>query len=465
MTRNNWVKGLVIMMVSLPLATLAQTSQHNPIQVNTTIDDVIAVVGEDIILKSDIEAESLGIAEANPDAPISAIKCQVLDQTVLNKVLKTHALRDSIIIGPDDIEYQLNARMETFIRRLPSRDDFEKYYGKSINQMKEQFRPLVIDYLLAERKKQQVTEDVRVTPAEVKRFFYRVPDDQLPYYNAEVELAQIVMYPKPSEEARAKAVSLLDDIQQRIELGEKFTDLAAEFSQDPSNADKGGDLGFFRKGQMVPEFENVAFKLTPGEISRIVETKFGFHIIQLVERRDESARARHILIKPEVSEGQFDEIETEMGDIFNKIDTDSLIFEYAVDLYSEDEQTKALGGLLFNPQTGTSYFEIDQLLDYDPDMYLAIDDLEKDEISEAHRFTDNFGREGFRILYIQNQRDAHKMNLEDDFETIKKRALEFKKQEVLYGWLDDATKDIFIAIDGEFRSCPNTPLWLRKKGS
>ncbi len=440
----------------------AQTSEHTK-PVNLTIDDVVAVVGEDVILKSDVEKEAGGILLDNPDAEETAVQCQVLDQVILNRVLKTHALRDSLFIAPDQIEYQLNTRIQYFVNQVPSVSDFEEYYGKTINQMKASLRPLVLDYLLAESKKEEVTASVRVTPAEVKRFFYRVPIDQLPYYNAEVELAQIVMYPKPDEEARSKVVNQLDSIKQRIEAGEKFTDLAIKYSQDESNAAQGGDLSFFRKGQMVPEFEDVAFKLTPGEVSRIVETEFGFHLIQAIERRDEALHARHILIRPEVADTQYDAVEEEMQSIYRKINSDSLIFEYAVDLYSEDDNTKALGGLLFNQQTGTSYYEIDQLIDYDPQMYLAIDDLEKDEISEPHLFEDRYGRSGYRILYIQNQRDAHQMNLEDDFETIKERALEFKKQQTLYGWLDEATKDIFIAIDENYRACPNTPLWLRKK--
>ena len=430
------------------------------------VDDVIAVVGEDILLRSEIETKFLELLYQQEEGQIDTTqaKCQVLDQMILNKVLKTHAIRDSLIVGPDQIEYQLNARLQQIISQVPSVQDFEEYYGRTVNQIKAQLRPLVVDYLLAEEKKKEITQDVRVTPAEVKRFFYRVPKEQLPYYNAEVELAQIVMYPEASEEERVATLEKMQSLKERVLNGEDFSELAKEYSEDKGTAEEGGDLGFFRKGQMVEEFQDVAFKLEPGELSRIVETDFGFHLIQVLERRDESVHARHILMKPDINEKKFDALKGKMDTIYQDIQSDSLLFEYAVDLYSEDEETKQMGGLLFNPQTGTSYFEIDALLEYNPEMYLAIDDLEEGEVSEPIKFTDQYGREAFRILYVQNQRDAHQMNLEYDFDTIKKRALEMKKNEELYKWLENATSDVFIAVSEQYRSCPNMPIWLKGKG-
>lgn len=429
------------------------------------IDDVLAVVGDDIILQSEVEAEYLKIESQQkvPEAEQKIARCQVLDQMILSKVLKTHALRDSLSAAPDQVNYQLNTRLQVLINQVPSVSDFEEYYGKTVNQIKEDLRPHVVDYLLAEAKKEQVTENVTVTPAEVKRFFYRIPDESLPYYNAEVELAQVVKYPKPTEEAKENVRKQLLSFKERVLNGESFADLAKEYSQDPGTAPRGGGLGFFRKGQMVKEFEDVAFKLAPGEISRVVESTFGFHLIQVLDRKDESVNARHILLKPELNEEQLEDAMKEMTGIYNKIKSDSLSFKYAVDLHSDDENTKAKGGLLFNKNTGTSYFEIDALLDQDPEMYLAIDDLEKGEISKPTKFKDAFGREGIRILYVQNQRDAHKMNLEYDFELIKSRALEMKKNEKLYSWLDDATSEVFIAVNENYRSCPNMPIWLKEK--
>lgn len=452
---NKLVLGFTLFMISL--SSIAQENTK-------VIDDVLAVVGDDIILQSEVEAEFLKI-ESQQEVPQSDQKiarCQVLDQMILSKVLKTHALRDSLSAAPDQVDYQLNTRLQVLINQVPSVSDFEDHYGKTVNQIKEQLRPLVIDYLLAEAKKEQVTENVSVTPAEVKRFFYRIPEENLPYYNAEVELAQIVKFPKPTQEAKQAVEDQLLSLKQRVLDGENFADLAKEYSQDPGTAPRGGDLGFFRKGQMVKEFEDVAFKLAPGEISRVVESMFGFHLIQVLDRKGESVNARHILLKPELNEKQLDESMKEMDDIYSKIKSDSLSFKYAVDLHSDDENTKAKGGLLFNKNTGTSYFEIDALLDQDPEMYLAIDDLEKGDISKPTKFKDAYGREGIRILYVQNQRDAHKMNLEYDFELIKNRALELKKNEKLYTWLDDATSEVFIAVNDHYRACPNMPIWLKE---
>ncbi len=430
------------------------------------VDDVIAVVGEDLILKSDIEKEFEAVLASNdnvPESDYALIKCQQIDQLILSKVLKTHALRDSLIIGPDQIEYQMDARIQSILAQFPSQVAMEEYYGKTINQIKENLRPLVVDNLLAEAKKEEVIADVKVTPAEVKRFFYRIPQENLPYYNAEVELLQLVMYPEPSEDEKLAVLERMNQIKQEILDGADFAKMADSLSQDPGSAKRGGELGYFRKGQMVENFEAVAFKLAPGELSRIVETDFGFHLIQVLDRADESVRARHILLKPEVSEDRLSALEEEMQKVYSEIKNDSLPFEFAVDLYSEDEDTKALGGLLFNPQSGTSYFEIDELLEFNPEMYLAIDDLEEGDVSEPILFKDRYGRNAYRILYVQKQRDAHRMNLEYDFEIIKGRALEIKQNEVLFGWLDESTKDVFIAIDPEYRSCPNMPLWLRGK--
>ena len=459
--------SFTIFSLLLVALSFGQTAVEEPISdpLNVVVDDVIAVIGEDIILQSEIESEYLKIAyqQEIPEGEEQVARCQVLDQKILSKVLKTHALRDSLVIGPDQIEYQLNARLQQIISQVPSVQDFEEYYGRTVNQIKEQVRPLVIDYLLAEEKKKEITQDVRVTPAEVKRFFYRFDEEQLPYYNAEVELAQIVMYPEATDDEREATLTKMKELKEEILSGADFTALAKEYSQDPGTKEKGGDLGFFRKGQMVEEFEDVAFKLAPGELSRIVETDFGFHLIQVLERRDESIRARHILMKPTISEAKFTKLKTEMDSIYNEIKSDSLLFEYGVSLYSQDDETKELGGLLFNPQTGTSYFEIDALLEYNPEMYLAIDDLEEGDVSEPTEFVDRYGRKGYRILYVQKQRDAHRMNLKDDFETIKKRALDIKQNEVLYEWLENATTDVFIAVNQDYRSCPNMPIWLKQE--
>jgi len=450
-------------------ALFAQDSVKNPTfegnPLGVVIDDVIAVVGEDLILKSEIEKDFEAVLASNdvPESDYNLVKCQQIDQLILNKVLKTHALRDSLIIGPDQIEYQMDARIRTLSAQLPSETALEEYYGKTINQIKEQLRPFVVDNLLAEAKKEEVISGVKVTPAEVKRFFYRIPQENLPYYNAEVELLQLVKYPKATENDRIRVLEQMKQIKEDIINGADFAKLADSLSQDPGSKTKGGELGFFRKGQMVENFEDVAFKLAPGELSRVVETDFGFHLIQVLDRQDESVRARHILLKPEVSDDSSKTLKEEMDEIYAELTKDSLAlpFEFAVDQHSEDDETKALGGLLFNPQSGTSYFEIDELLEFNPDLYLAIDDLEEGEISKPVEFTDRFGRKAYRILYVQKQRDAHRMNLEFDFEIIKERALEIKQNEILFGWLDESTKDVFIAIDPEYRSCPNTPIWLR----
>ena len=426
---------------------------------------LLQLLGEDVILKSEIEGQYVEMYFRNQGNVEPQAKCNILDQVILNKVLKTHALRDSLIVAPDEIEYQLESRWNVLVNQVNSEEDLIEYYGRTKNQIKEMFRPLVIDYLLAEKKKEDVTSSVRVTPAEVKRFFYRVPEDQLPLYNAEVELAQIVMYPKPTEQEKQTTLDTLENIRQRALAGANFIDLVKQYSEEPNAAESGGDLGFFKKGDMVQEFEEVAFKLAPGEISRIVETEFGYHIIQVIDRRQDAVHARHLLVSPKITEGQVDKVKETMDDVYNKIKTDSLLFEYAVGLYSEDEQTSKIGGLLFNPQTGTSYFDIDQLLEHDPNLYAAISDLNKEDISEPHLYADRFGKQAYRILYVQNQRNPHRMNLEDDFEVIKNRALEVKKQETLYSWLNEATSDVFISIDDDFRACPNTPLWLRKKSS
>lgn len=467
MSQNKWL--LLLSLSVLAVFANAQDSEEkegfvgDPLGV--VVDDVLAVVGEDLILQSEIEDKYVEITAQNqvPENEKPLVKCQVLDQIILNKVLKTHALRDSLVVGPDQVEYQMEARLQQLITQLPSEKAFEDHYGKTINQVKEQLRPLVLDALLAEAKRDEVIADVKVTPAEVKRFFYRIPEENLPYYNAEVELLQLVMYPEPSEDERLAVLDRMKEIKEEILNGADFAALADSLSQDPGTAPKGGDLGFFRKGQMVEQFEDVAFKLAPGELSRIVETDFGFHLIQVLEREGESVRARHILMKPEVTKEKYTDLKEEMDDIYSKIQSDSLYFEYAVDLYSEDEQTKAMGGLLFNPKSGTSYFEIDELLEFNPEMYLAIDDLEEGEVSEPVLFIDRYGREAYRILYVQKQRDAHRMNLAYDFELIKERALEMKQNERLYSWLNESTADVFIAIDPEYRSCPNMPLWFKGK--
>ena len=422
------------------------------------IDKVIATVGGELVLLSEIEEQRSLIQAQQGNLPENA-SCLILDNILAQKLLVNQAKLDSIEVGEEEVEAQLDARIEQILAYMNgSFEQFEAYYGQTVNEVKEQFREDLRNQLLAERMRGQVMTGIAVTPSEVKSFFARIPTDSLPYFDAEVEVGELALRPEVNAEQRKIALDKLAELRERIvDGGEDFAALAQTFSDDFGSGRIGGDLGWSTRGKFVPEFEAAAYSLEDGEISEPVETEFGFHIIQLLERRGNSIHCRHILVKPEITQEDLEKTAAKLDSIRNLIQTDSLSFSIAVKRFGfKDVQSFNNDGRMVNPKTGNTFFEIGDL---DPDVYFTIDTMDVGTVSQAFQFRAQNGEILYRIVELQSQTNPHKANLEQDYSKIRAAAIEEKTSQFLSEWIEDTAYSTFIQIDPLFVSCEILSKW------
>jgi len=427
-------------------------------QQNLLVDKIVATVGDEIILSSDIEIQyQQALAQGYPT---ENLRCQIVDQLLLEKMMITQAQIDSIQVADEEVDGELNRRIAYFEQMLGSTEEMEKYYGKTVLQIKDEFRSDIRSQLLAQRMQQKVLSGVSVTPSEVRSYFNKIPKDSIPYLNSEMEVSQLVIKPKVTKAQKQEAKDLLLNIKRKVEeeAGD-FAKLAASFSIDPGSAAQGGDLGWAGRGTFVPAFEGAAYRLKPGEISEPVETQFGFHLIQLLERRGDKIHARHILVKPKVSFTELQAAEQTLDSIRNVIIQDTVSFKQAVLKYTEDEETKNTGGAIINPQTGTTLFEADQL---DPAVYFISSELEVDEISKPIEFEMKDGSTAYRLLYLVSRTTPHVANLKDDYNKLQQVVEQIKQQEAMMRWLNKHIPRTYIAIDESYAPCETTDKWLKE---
>lgn len=422
------------------------------------LNKVIAQIGGESILLNEVDDNYLAQTRGMSNIP-DDLHCQIFEGLLVQKLLTNQAKIDSVTISNDQVENQLNARFDRVLAYMNNDiAQFEEYYGKSVSEMKDELREDLKNQMLADEMRNKIVEKIVITPSEVKSYFKSIPYDSLPYYNAEVEYSELNFYPKPSKIERQKVIDKLNSIRQRIvENGEKFEDLAKKFSVDGSAA-AGGDLGWAKRGAFVPEFEAAAFNLEEGQVSPIVESEFGFHLIQLLERRGNSFHARHILIKPELSNEDKTMALHTLDSIVTQIREGKLPFPEAVRKFSNKNfPSYSNGGRAINPETNTNFFEISDL---EPDVYFTLDTMDIGKVSAPFEFKDPYGETAYKVLLLQSRSEPHKASLEKDFSRIKDDALISKKEAELNNWLDKKIKDTYIVIDPEWLTqCPSANKW------
>lgn len=429
-------------------------SQHVSAQNNKgkVIDQIVAVVGDNIITQSEIEVQySQYLAQTNnADASQSLeIKCQILNDMLFQKLLLNQAKIDSLTVSEGQVTAELDRRIKYFINQIGSQEKLEEYYKKSIVEIKSEFKELIRNQLLSQQMQSAITKDVSITPSEVRSYFESIPKDSVPLINAEVEIGHIVREPKLSEEEKKEVYDRLTVFRERVLKGENFAALATLYSEDIMSAKKGGELGFVSRGDLVPEFESAAFSLKPGEISKIIETQYGYHIIQLIERRGEQVNVRHILLKPRFSAESLQKSKLFLDSIYNLLEKDSLTFAKAALLYSDDAETKNNGGLMVNPQTGTTHFEPSQL---DPTLFFHIDKLKIGEYSKPVLIQSPDGKQSYRILYLKSRTEPHRANLKEDYQKIQSSALAEKQNTILKKWVREKQSSTSINLKKEYVS-------------
>lgn len=421
------------------------------------IDKVVATVGGELVLLSEVEEQRALMASQQSNLP-DDIRCDIMDQIMANKLLLNQSKLDSILVTDEEVEVQLDARIERILGFMNNDvSQFEEYYGQSINEVKAQFREDLKNQLLVERMRGDIMSRVTVTPSEVKEFFSSIPRDSLPYFNSEVEIGEIVYKPKVNKEERDKAVTLLEELRERIvEGGADFAQLAGKYSDDGS-AQSGGDLGWAKRGRYVPAFEAAAFGLEKEEISPVIESEFGFHIIQMLERRGNSIRVRHILLKPDITDADLELAREHLDSIRQLVLKDSLSFSYAVKRFgNEDQQSYNNDGRMVNPATSNTFFEIGDL---DPDVYFTVDTMDVGGVSEPFMFRDPTGERYFRIVQLQARSSPHKADLAKDYSKIQKAAIEAKKNEFISDWIRDKVGATYIDVDPIYAGCPVLRKW------
>ncbi len=423
-------------------------------------DKIIAVVGKNrIILQSDVELQASQAKMQDPKFNDS-MKCQMLQQMILQKLLVEQSERDSVKITDEDVEGQLDNRLRYFIQLYKTKENLELMSGKTIYQIKEENRELLREQMLAEKVQQTILENVKITPAEVSVFYKKIPVDSLPFFPATVEVGQIVIDPVVSQEMNDYARQKLEGIRQEIVDGKKTFELAAGFySDDPGSRDNGGRYdGVTRNGPWAAEFVSATFKLQNGEISPIVKTKFGYHIIQMINRKGDEADIRHILIKPEVTSGDFKKALETLDSIRTLLVSGKMSFQEAVGKFSTDEAAKRTGGMIADPNTGVTELDMTKL---DPGMVLMLDSMQQGGYSASHIFMTDQREKSCRIVYLKTHTSPHKANLKDDYSKIQEVALQQKKAEKMEKWVITKLPSFYLKIAPEYQDCNILKKWLK----
>jgi peptidyl-prolyl cis-trans isomerase SurA len=446
-------KGLLaLMLLMIPgMPVMAQPGNEK------VIDQVAAVVGSNIILLSDIENQYQQLIQQTTLRG-DELRCKILDQFLLNKLLLHQAGVDSVDATDDQVEQKINQNLSYFIGQIGSVEKLEAYYGKTVTELKEEFRPKIREQLVIQQMQGKVTGGITASPADVKRFFESIPPDSLPLINAEVEYAQILRKVPVSAEEKKIAREKLEEIRDRIQKGEEFSTLAILYSQDTESAKQGGELGFVNRGDLVPEFESAAFRLkNTTELSPIIETQFGFHLIQLIERRGERINCRHILIHAKVSAEDRLKTQLEMDSLSKDLRAGKITFADAAEKFSDDKDSKMNAGNVVNPATGASRFESDQV---DPNVLFMLDKMEVSDISNPVLTTTREGDSAYRIIQLKARTLPHRLNLKDDYQRLQELALQDKQNTALESWRNKKKKLTYIRLSDDYRNCPDLKDWI-----
>jgi len=420
------------------------------------IDQIIATIGKQAILQSEVESQAMQM-RAQGYYTSGDLECEVFEEILFSKLLVNQAILDSIEVNDSEVNAEMERRLNYFINQIGSEEKLEEYYKKPVADIKEEFRVVIKEQMLSQRMQQKITADLKVTPQEVKAFFKNIPEDSLPTINIEFEMEQISVSPKIEEMEILRIKDKLREYKERITQGESFATLAVFYSEDPGSATRGGELGFVSRGDLVPEFSAVAFNLKEGEVSKIVKTEYGYHIIQLVEKKGERINCRHILLKPKISPDEKKKARQRLDSVRTQIVTKEITFKEGCWKFSEDEDTRLNGGIIINPQTGNSKWEAGQL---EPKLANAIQDLKVGEISTPFETVDASGQTVYKIVLLKTKTEAHVANLKDDYQRIQDLALEKKKTTFVDDWVSKKVKSTYLRIDDDYKNCAfKNPVW------
>jgi peptidyl-prolyl cis-trans isomerase SurA len=446
---------LVCALVLLPFGDAGKTFAQGKV-----IDRVIAVVGSNTVLQSELESQYQQMVSSQELVNESS-HCKLFEELLYQKLLLAQAQKDSLFVTDAQVEQELDRRIQYYIQQFGSEKRFIAFYGKSVEDFKIDLKDNVRDLLLAQQMQSKITADVTVTPNDVRTYYKSIPEDSIPFINAEVEVGQIVKKPQTTPEAKKEAKQKIEDIRQRIMKGDsQFPAMAALYSEDPGSASKGGLYEHIQRGQFVPEWDAWAFKLKPNEISEVFETVYGYFIIQLIERRGDEVDARSLLIAPKIEPGDLLKAKQSLDTIYTKISADTISFSEVAAKYSDDEETKNSGGLMVNPMNGATRFQMDEIGQIDQTVAFAIDKLKVGEFTKPMPMTSRDGKQAYRIVYLKTRTSPHRANLADDYQKIQAVALSKKQQEAIQTWIKKKSVNTFVRINDDYKNCTFNNKWI-----
>lgn len=433
---------LLLISVIISAATYAQ---------DNIIDQVVWVVGDEAILKSEVEEERLNALMEHRDLDGDPY-CVIPEQLAIQKLFLNQAEIDSIEVTESEVIARLDAQLNFMIQQIGSEEKVEEYFNKTMTQIREKLRQNIHDGLTAQRMQQEIVGEIKVTPAEVRNFFNQLPYDSIPYIPTNVEVQIITREPKVPQKEVDAVKAQLREFADRINSGEtSFSTLALLYSEDPGSRMRGGELGFMGRGQLLPEFANVAFNLQdPNKVSKIVETEYGFHIIQLIEKRGDRINCRHILLRPHIPSEAIDSAMLTLDSIADNIRNAKYTFEQAALYLSDDKDTRLNNGLMPNPYDNTSKFEMQQL---PQEIARVVDALKVGEISDPFTMVTDNGMEVCAIVKLKTKTEGHKATISEDYQRLKDLVTQQMGEEKLKEWIKEKLKTTYVRIDPAWRNC------------
>jgi peptidyl-prolyl cis-trans isomerase SurA len=437
---------MIKLLRALALLLFALPAFAQPIPVK--VDGVVAQVGKEIILTSDIAMQKDALAREGQ----TLTDCQMIRELLLEKLLIHHAAIDSVIVAEEEVDENIDRRIEQLVGQIGTERRLEEYYGKTILEIKEEMRPLMKNQMTAQRMQMTITETIDVTPKEVEDAVAKIPLDSLPLIGTEVEIAQVTIVPKVSDQAEKDAIDRLNQLRDRILNGSSFATMAILYSEDPGSNRNGGEYKGIKRGVFVKEFEAIAFNLRPGEISQPFKTEFGYHIVQLQTKRGEELDLRHILIKPKVEQKDLDDAKALLDSLRGAILAGNISFEQVAEKYSADEESKLNGGVMMNPMTTDVRWNVENL---DRGIFYSIENLQPGGISEAALVRKPDGAEIFRILQLRDRVAPHRANLTQDFSLLKNYVQNQRKQAKMMQWVEDKKAETYIFQAPGYEGCWN----------
>lgn len=423
------------------------------------IDEVVASVGDDAILSSDIEYQ-YGQAMIEGVNFNGDMKCHILEQLLVQKMMLNQAKIDSVEVKDNEVMQQVDARLNYFTQQVGGQDKLEEYFKKPILQLRRDQMEAVRTQMITQKMQSSITKDVKITPSDVRKYYSRLGEDSIPYVSTQYEVEQIVVYPEIEQSEIDRIKERLRDFQRQVAEGRDFATLAVLYSEDPGSASRGGDLGWYSKSGFVPEFSAVAFNMhEKGKVSKIVQTEFGYHIIQFIDRKGDRINCRHILLKPKVSTESRNKGIAFLDSVSAWINSGKLSFEEAASTFSMDKDSRSNGGLMVNPEDGTRKFQLGQI---PAEIAKAIQNLQEGQFSKPFvMMDDKKGRETIRMVRLLKKHDPHKANVSDDYDMLKSMFEGQKRKEVLDSWIVNKQKELYVVISPDWRRCEfQYPGWV-----